>query len=260
MNKAVISFVSLMLLAMGSLAAMELAITDPGRGMYVQANPQEYWLITTDGYQSRIYNAELELLETFSLPHADVSIIGAGYDFDSDDNIEVLYSWYDITNYQTHVFLRDITTGQNDFSYTSNSYYAFTLYSASERKVIVNKYNGTDYQQCYIYTSGVVHTSAPANTLPLDVIHGSNTYPNPFSYRMALNFTLSEDKPVSIAVYNIKGQKLRTFQDNYNLRAGDHVIYWDGSNDTGSRLPSGEYLFLVSSGNQTEVNKVIFIK
>ena len=260
MNKTVTGLILLMLLVMSSLTAMELAITDSGRGMYVQANPQEYWLITTDGYQSRIYNGELELLETFSLPQADVSIIGAGYDFDEDSNIEVLYSWYDMDNYQTHIFLRDITTGQYEFSYTSNSYYAFMLYSATERKVIINQYDGLDYQQCYIYTSGVVHTSAPANTLPLDVIHGMSIHPNPFSYRMVLNFTLTEDKYVSIAVYNTKGQKLRTFEDNYNLRAGDHVIYWDGYNDQGSKLPSGEYLFSVTSGNQTEVNKVIFLK
>ncbi len=260
MNKAQLYFILLMLISLCSLTALELAFTNPGRAMYVQANPQESWLVSTDGYQSKIYDSNLELLETFSLPQADVSIIGAGNDFDEDANIEVLYSWYDTNNYQAHVFLRDITTGQYELSFTTNCYYAFTLYSNSERIVIVNEYDGSDYQQCQIYRSGVVHTASTTTTFPSGSISDITLYPSPFSNGISLGFTLKEDIPVSIAVYNIKGQKLRTFDEAHHLQGGKHVVFWNGCDDQGKKLPTGEYIFTVSSDKEIEVRKVLHLK
>ncbi|MCF7912480.1 MAG: hypothetical protein K9M99_08135 [Candidatus Cloacimonetes bacterium] len=260
MNNTQLYLILLILVSLGSLSALELAITDPGRAMYVQANPQESWLVTTDGYQSKIYDSNLELLETFTLPQADVSIIGAGYDFDEDDNIEVLYSWYDTSNYQTHVFLRDISTGQYELSYSTGCYYAFTLYSNSERIVIINEYDGSEYQQCRIYRSGVAQSASSTSTFPAGNISDIKPYPSPFSNGMSLGFTLKEDMPVSIAVYNIKGQKLRTLDESFNLQGGKHVVFWDGCDDQGSKLPTGEYFFTVSSDNEIEVKKVLHLK
>jgi len=67
-------------------------------------------------------------------------------------------------------------------------------------------------------------------------------YPNPFNPTTTLSFTLPYSSLVSLKVYNVLGQEVRTVFDNENLSNGYHEINFDASN-----IASGMYFYRLSS-------------
>jgi len=64
--------------------------------------------------------------------------------------------------------------------------------------------------------------------------------PNPFSGRTVLRYSLAQSGPVSLAIYGITGQKVRTLVSE-NASAGTHEVAWDGRDDFGKAVGAGVY-------------------
>ncbi len=60
-------------------------------------------------------------------------------------------------------------------------------------------------------------------------------YPNPTQGRTNISLTLSNSEDVTLEIYNSSGQKIYT-QSNIYLPAGDQVIRWDGSGNSGNAM------------------------
>jgi|GEM_PF-5665616 len=84
-------------------------------------------------------------------------------------------------------------------------------------------------------------------------------YPNPFN--SALLFPVSLDKPgeVSIEIYNILGEKVRTVF-NGTLERGEHSFIWNGRSDSGAVVSSGVYLYRVVSAGVCKAGSVVLMK
>ncbi len=95
-------------------------------------------------------------------------------------------------------------------------------------------------------------------TLPLKTSLGAN-YPNPFNANTEINFSLANSEQVSIEVFNITGQKVKTLVDD-NLEAGTHSIAWNGANDSGDPVASGAYFYKLSTENESFVKKMVLLK
>ena len=59
-------------------------------------------------------------------------------------------------------------------------------------------------------------------------------FPNPFNPSTEIRFDLPENDNVTLAVYNMMGQKIKTLTSG-NMSAGYHSIIWNGTNDSGSK-------------------------
>ena len=84
-------------------------------------------------------------------------------------------------------------------------------------------------------------------------------YPNPFNPSTTIKYSLSKANQVSLEVYNILGQKVRTLVDKRQV-AGSHIVKWDGTDDFGSLLSGGVYFYRLKVVNETLMNKMVFIK
>ncbi len=73
-------------------------------------------------------------------------------------------------------------------------------------------------------------------------------YPNPFNMTTTIRFSLSEAVDIQLDVYNMQGQKVRTLVNGEHA-AGTHAIPWNGLNDSGHIVPSGVYLYRLSSSS-----------
>jgi len=72
-------------------------------------------------------------------------------------------------------------------------------------------------------------------------------YPNPFNPETWLPYRLAQEAPVTIHIYNIKGQLIRSLHLS-NQKAGtyttkERAAYWDGKNATGQAVSSGVYFY-----------------
>jgi len=87
----------------------------------------------------------------------------------------------------------------------------------------------------------------------------NGNYPNPFNPKTAISFSVSETSKVSIVIYNILGQKVKTMVNDI-VEAGNHTITWNGTTDNGKTVGSGMYFYKMKNGRYTSTKKMILIK
>jgi len=92
--------------------------------------------------------------------------------------------------------------------------------------------------------------------LPPEQIEYLNAYPNPFGNSVYLELKISSPAPVTIKVYNIKGQLIRN-KDYLYLEKGIHHLYWDGLDNKQRNTASGIYLMVVKTQERTFMRKLL---
>ena len=83
--------------------------------------------------------------------------------------------------------------------------------------------------------------------------------PNPFGRATAIRYQLPEAGRVSLVVYNVAGQRVRTLADAA-LPAGSHAASWDGRDDRGVRVSAGVYFCRLSAGGTALVGKMTVLR
>ena len=94
----------------------------------------------------------------------------------------------------------------------------------------------------------------------ITISHNLHNYPNPFNPVTDISFNLSKTQNVELAIYNIKGQKIKTLYSG-ELTAGKHSITWNGTDNNENATGAGIYLYkLAISGTSVETGKCILLK
>lgn len=83
-------------------------------------------------------------------------------------------------------------------------------------------------------------------------------YPNPFENTVRIVYTLEQPVKASIDVYSIYGNHVHTLQ-NMDETSGLHEIIWDGKNNSGVKLASGSYVYVIHAGNKQCYGKLTLI-
>ncbi len=84
-------------------------------------------------------------------------------------------------------------------------------------------------------------------------------YPNPFNPTTAIAFALPRASQVTLEVYNVLGQKVRTLVDGMH-QAGYYSVVFDGRDDARKELASGVYLYRLRTDTDTQTHKMILQK
>ena len=110
-----------------------------------------------------------------------------------------------------------------------------------------------------IYHSALIVESFEYEIIPKNSFHIKN-YPNPFNPETTISFTTEHTESTEIIIYNIKGQKMKTFPiPNPSLLIPNHVV-WDGKDENNQPVGSGIYLYKLKTGNFEKTKKMILIK
>ncbi|MFC1887254.1 FlgD immunoglobulin-like domain containing protein [Candidatus Cloacimonadota bacterium] len=102
-------------------------------------------------------------------------------------------------------------------------------------------------------------TSSDDTTIPDNNLALSQNYPNPFNPSTRIDFQIEEAEDVSLEVFNIKGQKVKTLVNGYKA-AGDYSVEWNGINDEGKSVTSGIYFYRLSSKRFSSTRKMILLQ
>jgi hypothetical protein len=87
----------------------------------------------------------------------------------------------------------------------------------------------------------------------------SQNYPNPFNPRTHISYQLPQNGHVTLAVYNVMGQRVRELLD-WEQTAGEHVVTWDGLDDAGRPVASGIYFYQLVTGEFVQTRKMLLLK
>jgi len=94
--------------------------------------------------------------------------------------------------------------------------------------------------------------------LPNDITLHQN-YPNPFNPITTINYDLSIDAMVTIAIYDMNGKVVRNLVSGHQ-RAGHKLVEWNGTNNYGMSVSAGVYLYRMQADGFVQTSKMVLLK
>ena len=88
-------------------------------------------------------------------------------------------------------------------------------------------------------------------------------YPNPFNPTTTISFNLTAEitENTKLTIYNIKGQRVKSFPINQLTNSHVNHIIWNGDDENGKPVSSGIYLYKLNFNGKTEaVRKCLLLK
>ncbi len=125
----------------------------------------------------------------------------------------------------------------------------------------------SSYQDCgwidqITFPTSSVAVTPNENGVPANVRFNGN-YPNPFNPTTTFSYSLGGETNVTLTLYNIKGQKIKTLIDE-NQTSGTHQVIWDGTDNHGKKVSTGIYFSHFDASEKekdyTSVKKIILLK
>ena len=82
----------------------------------------------------------------------------------------------------------------------------------------------------------------------------AQNFPNPFNPSTTIQYSLPQSGSVSLKIYNLLGEEVKTLADEYQV-AGKHSVHFNASS-----LASGIYLYRIQAGAFEQTKKMILLK
>ncbi len=112
-----------------------------------------------------------------------------------------------------------------------------------------------------------VVTYAPTSTALAGADHSEipsgfelyQNYPNPFNPSTTISYRLSRKSEINVTIFNIQGQKVKVLENGAKA-AGFYELQWDGTNQFGSTVASGVYLYELKAYNYRKVKRMVLLR
>ena len=103
-------------------------------------------------------------------------------------------------------------------------------------------------------------SEAGNNVVTSEIATLSQNFPNPFNPNTTIKYSLNEASQVSVEVFNVKGQLVKTLVNEYQT-AGTQSVEWNGVDDNNTSVSSGVYFYKMKAGGRyTSTRKMILLK
>lgn len=86
-----------------------------------------------------------------------------------------------------------------------------------------------------------------------------NAYPNPFNPKTNIRYSLNKADKVKIEIYNLRGQRVKTFETDH-AKPGYYNVIWDGRDNRGQLVGSGLYYYMMSCDEFSQSKKMLMMK
>ena len=84
-------------------------------------------------------------------------------------------------------------------------------------------------------------------------------YPNPFNPVTTIRYSVHKSGHITITVFNLLGQKVKTLVDAY-MTPGNKEVQWDGSDERGVPVASGVYLYMIREKNFAKIKRMVLMR
>ena len=118
--------------------------------------------------------------------------------------------------------------------------------------------NGSTLTEYLLSDSTATDSNNDPSDLPLAFSLSPN-YPNPFNPSTEIRYSIPRASQVSIAVYNVLGQRVTGLVDLHQ-KAGNYRITWDGTDSRGKSVASGIYFYRMKADQFVQSHKMILLK
>ena len=96
------------------------------------------------------------------------------------------------------------------------------------------------------------------NELPISFSLNQN-YPNPFNPTTNINYSIPSDNFVTVTVYNVMGEKIKTLSNGFTT-SGYKSVKWNAQNERGQEVSAGLYVYTIEAGDFRDTKKMLLLK
>ena len=112
-------------------------------------------------------------------------------------------------------------------------------------------------------TGGTIHGTVPAKSVivtgPSAAPTTLSVAPNPSNPSTTIRFNLPQPMAVSLSIYDLLGQRIRTLIYSEYRRAGSYSAVWNGRDLLGQQAASGVYFINLHAGEQLYREKLTLV-
>ncbi|MEA2104823.1 MAG: T9SS type A sorting domain-containing protein [Candidatus Cloacimonadota bacterium] len=226
-----------------------------------------------------VHNVGSDMIVKFDIVSGDTQTLATydsdGYvnDFAISNSGEKVYSKINFYN-SSYQFTFHYTEGSDEFSgeYVWHSGIEGQFFQPNNSKLAIN-FDETDslYVCCLkeVADSSALYLSSgyldffsiePEAEIPAGF--SIDNFPNPFNphhSNTTISFGLPFSVKVEIAVYNIKGEKVKELVAE-QFDPGYHILAWNGRDERNNLLPSGVYFYKMSADEYSKTKKMILLR
>jgi hypothetical protein len=144
---------------------------------------------------------------------------------------------------------------------TSDAYltYSFTDTDAPQADVLYYVLNQVDLNGTSTRSQVIEVAVANAVVVPTSMALLPN-YPNPFNPETTIAFDVSTESVVTLRVFDLTGQVVRTLIAGESFGAGRYESVWDGRSEAGVRAASGVYFYQLSTDGYSALRKMTLLQ
>lgn len=134
-----------------------------------------------------------------------------------------------------------------------------TLYFSFDFSQLTNPNHRNEWMQDLVEWWGINPISNEDPVVPEISTGISKVYPNPFNPTTNIMYRLDQSAPVSLDIFNLKGQKVKELV-NDNKGAGIHTVAWNGKDSNNNAVASGIYYVRLKTTGFSQTRKITMIK
>lgn len=140
--------------------------------------------------------------------------------------------------------------------------YTYDLWSYNHLDIYVGIQCVSD--DAYIFLVDDVHEIPPVgddgdSSLPVVATELQGNFPNPFHPQTTIRYCVKEASPVTIGIYNVKGQLVKTLVSEAKA-SGNYSATWNGRDHSNQAVSSGVYFYQMRAGKYSNTKKMILMK
>jgi len=109
------------------------------------------------------------------------------------------------------------------------------------------------------YLQNIVDEPVPVTPTDRYTNNLYQNYPNPFNPSTTIKYSVKEKAHVSLKIYNVAGQLVRTLVDS-DMNAGAYAETWNGRSNSGNPVSSGVYFYKLVTKNFSMTKKMVLLK
>ncbi len=217
-----------------------------------QLNFDESENLVSQKNRLNIYSSGTQLIKSDApifarAPELNINLLSSSYELEWNGGDFEQADKYVLQKSTNNSKYRGVFTIDADNTETKN--YSFLDAKDNNSDIVFYRVKQVNIDGTVVYSSSVKVGQGKMQPFILE-----QNYPNPFNPKTSINIDLVHDSEVQITIYNLEGKEINKLFKGH-LGKGTHSFSFDATD-----LPSGLYLYKVSTPDYTETKKMILTK
>ena len=108
------------------------------------------------------------------------------------------------------------------------------------------------------YLDQATSDAPPRRAKPAAVLHPIR--PNPFGAEARVIFEVETPETATLAIYDLRGRRVRVLMEQEPRGAGLHALVWDGRTERGLDAASGVYFCHLTTGATHQTRRLVLVR